>query len=122
MQAQIAASLRHLKEAAAHLSDAALAIGDADKTASANIDHLLQARSPKSGGSKSNFASQFKQEPLCNPAHHRKAYLPALIPGKSGSLCRCRSPVPGDFLQARIYSPAASRIIGMRVCKLFMPS
>ena len=40
MQAQIAASLRHLKEAVAHLSDAALAIGDADKTASANIDHL----------------------------------------------------------------------------------
>lgn len=43
MQAQIAASLRHLKEAAAHLSDAALVIGDADKLASANIDHLLQA-------------------------------------------------------------------------------
>ena len=43
MQAQIAASLRHLKEAVAHLSDAALAIGDADKMAAANIDHLLQA-------------------------------------------------------------------------------
>jgi len=43
MQAQIAASLRHLKEAAAHLSDAVLAIGDADKTSAANIDHLLQA-------------------------------------------------------------------------------
>ncbi len=42
MQAQIASSLRHLKEAAAHLSDAALAIGDADKTAAANIDHMLQ--------------------------------------------------------------------------------
>jgi len=42
MQAQIAASLRHLKEAVAHLSDAVLAIGDTDKTASANIDHLLQ--------------------------------------------------------------------------------
>ena len=38
MQAQIAASLRHLKKAAAHLSDAALAIGDADKAAAANID------------------------------------------------------------------------------------
>jgi hypothetical protein len=43
MQAQIAASLRHLKEAAAHLSETALAIGDADKLASANIDRLLQA-------------------------------------------------------------------------------
>ena len=43
MQAQIAASLRHLKEAAAHLSDAALAISDTDKMAAANIDHLLQA-------------------------------------------------------------------------------
>ena len=43
MQAQIAASLRHLKEAAAHLSEAALAIGEADKLAAANIDHLLQA-------------------------------------------------------------------------------
>lgn len=43
MQAQIAASLRHLKEAAAHLSDAALAIGDADKMAAANINHLLLA-------------------------------------------------------------------------------
>ena len=43
MQAQIAASLRHLKEAAAHISGAARAIGDADKLAAANIDHLLQA-------------------------------------------------------------------------------
>jgi hypothetical protein len=43
MQAQIAASLRHLKESAAHLSDAALAIGDADELASANIEHLLHA-------------------------------------------------------------------------------
>ena len=31
MQAQIAASLRHLKEAAAHLSEAAEAIAEADK-------------------------------------------------------------------------------------------
>ena len=37
MQAQIAASLRHLKEAAAHLSEAARAIGEADKFAAANI-------------------------------------------------------------------------------------
>lgn len=47
MQAQIAASLRHLKEAAAHLSEAALALGDADQTAAANIDRLLQSLSAK---------------------------------------------------------------------------
>ena len=43
MQAQIAASLRHLKEAAAHLSEAACAIGDANKIGAANIEHILQA-------------------------------------------------------------------------------
>ena len=43
MQAQIAASLRHLKEAAAHLSEAAGAIGEADQVAAANIDHILRA-------------------------------------------------------------------------------
>jgi hypothetical protein len=37
MQAQIAASLRHLKEAAAHLSEAVQAIGDADKAEAANM-------------------------------------------------------------------------------------
>ena len=42
MQAQIAASLRHLKEAAAHLSEAAQAIADADKVEAANIEQLLQ--------------------------------------------------------------------------------
>ena len=41
-QAQIAAGLRHLKEAAAHLSNAGQSIGGADKTALANIDHFLR--------------------------------------------------------------------------------
>ena len=43
MQAQIAASLRHLKEAAAHLSEAAHAIDEADQITAANIEHILQA-------------------------------------------------------------------------------
>ena len=42
MQAQIADSLRHLKEAAAHLSEAAQAIAGTDETAAANIERLLQ--------------------------------------------------------------------------------
>ncbi len=40
MQAQIAASLRYLKQAVARLTDAALSLGSADSTASANIHHL----------------------------------------------------------------------------------
>ncbi len=40
MQAQIAASLRYLKEAAARLADAAISLGNTDSTASANIDRL----------------------------------------------------------------------------------
>ena len=42
MEAQIAASLRHLKEAAVRLADAAHAIGDADPTATTNIVRVLQ--------------------------------------------------------------------------------
>ena len=42
MQAQVAASLRHLKEAAAHLSQAAVAIGEADELAAANIEQILR--------------------------------------------------------------------------------
>ena len=43
MQAQIAASLRHLKEAAAHLFESTRAIDGADQIAAANIEHILQA-------------------------------------------------------------------------------
>jgi len=42
MQAQIAASLRNLKQAAAHLSDAGLALAGADQKTSARIDDLLR--------------------------------------------------------------------------------
>ena len=42
MQAQIAASLRHLKEAAAHLSEAAQALAQTDEAAAANIEQGLQ--------------------------------------------------------------------------------
>ncbi len=40
MQVQIAATLRYLKQAVARLTDAALSLGIADSTASANIDRL----------------------------------------------------------------------------------
>jgi hypothetical protein len=40
MQAQIAATLRFLKQAAARRADASLALGNADATASANIGGL----------------------------------------------------------------------------------
>jgi hypothetical protein len=43
MQAQVAASLRHLKEAAAHLSEAAVAIGKTDQIAAANVEHILRS-------------------------------------------------------------------------------
>ena len=42
MKAQIAASLRYLKQAAAHLSDAGLVLAGPDKTVSAGIDDLLR--------------------------------------------------------------------------------
>ena len=42
MNPEIAASLRHLKEAAAHLSAAAQVLAGADSAAAANIEQLLK--------------------------------------------------------------------------------
>ena len=65
MQAQIAASLRHLKEAAAHLADAAAAIADADKARRPTSTACCSSCGPKSSGLNRTASAQFGWARLC---------------------------------------------------------